>query len=47
MTDPFLQAAIDEATTGLAAGGSPIGSVLVGGGNIIGRGRSQPINASL
>ena len=27
--DPFLQAAIDEATKGLAAGGIPIGSVLV------------------
>ena len=28
-TDPFLQAAIDEAKKGLAAGGIPIGSVIV------------------
>ena len=39
--DPFLQAAIDEAKKGLAAGGIPIGSVLVGDGKIIGRGHNQ------
>ena len=39
--DPFLQAAIDEAKKGLAAGGIPIGSVLVWDGKIIGRGHNQ------
>src|SRR5262245_33599397 len=39
--DPFLQAAIDEANKGLAAGGIPIGSVLVLDGKIIGRGHNQ------
>src|ERR1700682_3747954 len=41
--DPFLQAAIDEAKKGLAAGGIPIGSVLVCDGKIIGRGHNQRI----
>jgi len=41
--DPFLQAAIDEARIGLAAGGIPIGSVLVCDGKIIGRGRNQRV----
>jgi cytosine/creatinine deaminase len=41
--DPFLQAAIDEARTGLAAGGIPIGSVLVCDGQIIGRGHNQRV----
>jgi cytosine/creatinine deaminase len=41
--DPFLQAAIDEARTGLAAGGIPIGSVLVLDGRIIGRGHNQRV----
>lgn len=41
--DPFLQAAIDEARKGLAAGGIPIGSVLVLDGNIIGRGHNQRV----
>ena len=41
--DPFLQAAIDEAQTGLAAGGIPIGSVLVYEGQIIGRGHNQRV----
>ena len=40
-TDPFLQAAIDEAKRGLAAGGVPIGSVLVVDGEIVGRGHNQ------
>src|ERR1039457_1654462 len=41
--DPFLQAAIDEAKKGLAAGGIPIGSVLVCNGKIIGRGHNQRV----
>lgn len=41
--DEFLQAAIDEARKGLAAGGIPIGSVLVHEGRIIGRGHNQRI----
>jgi len=40
MTDPFLQAAIEEARQGLREGGIPIGSVLVHGGKIIGRGHN-------
>lgn len=42
-TDPFMQAAIDEARTGLAEGGIPIGSVLVHEGKIIGRGHNRRI----
>lgn len=41
--DPFMQAAIDEAQAGLAEGGIPIGSVLVQGGRIIGRGHNRRI----
>jgi cytosine deaminase len=41
--DPFLQAAIEEAQKGLAAGGIPIGSVLVCDGKIIGRGHNQRV----
>ena len=41
--DPFLEAAIAEAKTGLAAGGIPIGSVLVCEGKIIGRGHNQRV----
>src|ERR1700716_3338736 len=41
--DPFLQAAIEEARKGLAAGGIPIGSVLVCDGKIISRGHNQRI----
>src|SRR4029078_4370562 len=41
--DPFLQAAIEEARKGLAAGGIPIGSVLVYEGKIIGRGPNQRV----
>ena len=45
--DPFLQAAIDEATTGWNEGGIPIGSVLVHDGEIIGRGHNKRVqNAS-
>ena len=43
LMDPFLQAAIDEAKKGLAAGGIPIGSVLVCDGKIIGRGHNQRV----
>lgn len=39
--DPFLQAAILEASTGLAEGGIPIGSVLVRQGIILGRGHNR------
>lgn len=41
--DPFLEAAIDEARKGLAAGGIPIGSVIVHEGRIIGRGHNQRV----
>ena len=41
--DSFLQAALDEAKKGLAAGGIPIGSVLVCDGWIIGRGHNQRV----
>ena len=41
--DIFLQAAIQEARKGLAAGGIPIGSVLVCDGKIIGRGHNQRV----
>ena len=41
--DAFLQAAIEEARKGLAAGGIPIGSVLVCDGQIIGRGHNQRV----
>jgi creatinine deaminase len=41
--DPFLKAALEEAKLGLAAGGIPIGSVLVCEGKIIGRGHNQRV----
>ena len=41
--DQFLKAALDEANKGLAAGGIPIGSVLVLDGQIIGRGHNQRV----
>src|SRR6185503_8139479 len=41
--DPFLEAAIEEANKGRAAGGIPIGSVLVSDGKIIGRGHNQRV----
>src|SRR3978361_1158377 len=41
--DIFLQAAVEEAKKGLAAGGIPIGSVLVCEGKIIGRGHNQRV----
>jgi creatinine deaminase len=42
-TDPFLQAAIDGARQGLAEGGIPIGSVIVHGDKIIGRGHNRRV----
>ena len=42
-SDPFLRAAIEEARKGLAAGGIPIGAVLVHRGRIIGRGHNQRV----
>jgi cytosine deaminase len=41
--DEFLSAAIAEARKGLAAGGIPIGSVLVIDGRIVGRGHNQRV----
>jgi cytosine deaminase len=41
--DPFLRAAIEEAGKGFAEGGIPIGSVLVHGGRIIGRGHNRRV----
>jgi len=43
VTDEFMQAAIEEARRGLAEGGIPIGSVLVHGGRIIGRGHNRRV----
>lgn len=42
-TDRYLDAAIAEARKGLAAGGIPIGSVLVLDGEIVGRGHNQRV----
>jgi cytosine/creatinine deaminase len=44
--DEFLKAAIAEAEAGLAEGGVPIGSVLVHGGQIIGRGHNRRVQRS-
>ena len=41
--DEFLNAAIEEAQTGLKEGGIPIGSVLVKDGKIIGRGHNKRV----
>jgi cytosine deaminase len=41
--DPFLQAAIDEARQGLNEGGIPIGSVIVHGERILGRGHNRRV----
>jgi len=41
--DEYLEAAIAEARTGLAAGGIPIGSVLVIDDRIVGRGHNQRV----
>lgn len=41
--DQYLEAAIEEAEKGMAAGGIPIGSVLVIDGKIVGRGHNQRV----
>ena len=41
--DAFMRAAIAEAQAGLAEGGIPIGSVVVHGGSIIGRGHNRRV----
>ena len=41
--DQFLRAALEEAQTGLAEGGIPIGSVIVHDGKIIGRGHNRRV----
>ena len=43
MADPFLDVAIEEAERGRGEGGIPIGSVLVHGGHIIGRGHNRRV----
>src|SRR4051794_21072673 len=43
MADLFLQKAVEEAQLGLAEGGIPIGSVLVIGGEIVGRGHNRRV----
>ncbi|MGF1657401.1 MAG: nucleoside deaminase [Verrucomicrobiales bacterium] len=43
MNDAFLEAAVEEARRGLAAGGVPIGSVIVHDGKILGRGHNQRV----
>jgi cytosine/creatinine deaminase len=41
--DEFMMAALDEAKRGLREGGIPIGSVLVKGGRIIGKGHNERV----
>jgi creatinine deaminase len=41
--DPFMLAAIEEATLGLSEGGLPIGSVLVRNGEVIARGHNRRV----
>jgi cytosine deaminase len=41
--DEFMAAAIEEAKTGLAEGGIPIGAVIVHKGKIIGRGHNRRV----
>jgi cytosine deaminase len=43
MSNPFLDAAVEEAELGLAEGGIPIGSVLVIEDEIVGRGHNRRI----
>ena len=43
MSDPFLDAAIEEARRGLAERGIPIGAVLVHRGNVLGRGHNRRV----
>lgn len=46
MSDPFGDAAYDEALLGLAEGGIPIGSVIELNGEIVGRGHNRRIQKS-
>src|SRR3954467_8434849 len=46
MADLFLQKAVEEARLGLAEGGIPIGSVLVIGGEVVGRGHNRRVQNS-
>jgi len=46
MQDHFLQEAIREARQGMQEGGIPIGSVIVHGGKIIGRGHNRRVQRS-
>jgi cytosine/creatinine deaminase len=41
--DKFLEAAIEEARQGMREGGIPIGSVIVHGGKIVGRGHNRRV----
>ncbi|HEX3232891.1 MAG TPA: nucleoside deaminase [Gemmatimonadales bacterium] len=41
--DQFLQVALDEARQGQTEGGIPIGSVLVAGGRVLGRGHNRRV----
>lgn len=43
MKDEFMDAAINEAKTGLAEKGIPIGSVLIKNGTIVGRGHNKRV----
>jgi cytosine deaminase len=43
--DPFMQAAIEEAETGLSEDGVPIGSVVVHSGQIVGRGHNRRVQS--
>jgi cytosine/creatinine deaminase len=43
MEDSFLEAAISEARQGTREGGIPIGSVLVHGDKVIGRGHNRRV----
>src|SRR2546428_4904833 len=43
MTDPFMNAAIEEAQQGLKEGGIPIGSAIVHQGRIVGRGHNRRV----
>src|SRR3546814_20123481 len=44
--DDFMLAAIEQARQGLAEGGIPIGSVIVHGGRIIGRGHNRRVQGA-
>ena len=43
MAEAFLKIALEEARLGLAEGGIPIGSVLVIGGQVVGRGHNRRV----